>query len=172
MNHKNTILAGLGAVLMAQEKGSGAAGGGGGGRREPSPNLGAAGAAASDAAGDATLPPNGSPATKSPLPATESEVKAKEEAARLDKESQEAAAFAAEAAADAAKRAQAAAAARAIADGKVLVLVPSAFNLNHAGLTFKYGPGSYPMPKEHAEHSYARANGVQILGVPAVPEPK
>lgn len=130
---------------------------------------GATGATASDAASGPGGAQNATPATKPQVPIAETERKAKEEASRLAKEAEEAQAFALEAAAEATKRQQAAAAAKAVAEGKVLANVPSQFILNHEGISTTYPVGTYPMPKDHANHAYARAHGVKVLGLP-VPE--
>lgn len=97
---------------------------------------------------------------------------AKEDAAKR-KAAEEAAAAAAEAskaataAADEAKRrAEEAAAAQAAAEGRVLCTVPRRFGIMLAGRQVIVEPGSQSLPREVAEHPYARDHGVKIVGLP------
>ncbi len=62
-------------------------------------------------------------------------------------------------------------AALADAENMVLVSVPSSFHLsirreNGRVETFAVKAGSTKLPREQAEHDYAKANGVKILGLP------
>lgn len=55
--------------------------------------------------------------------------------------------------------------AAAAADGKVVVEVPNRFKLTlPSGKVETINPGSQTMPLEWAEHWYAKANGVKIVG--------
>lgn len=71
---------------------------------------------------------------------------------------------ASEAEAEAKQKVQAAAIAQAEAEGKVLVTVTKRFKLNHDNVTTEYKPGTYSMPKSHAEHWYSKNNGVVVHG--------
>lgn len=95
----------------------------------------------------------------------------KKRAAKLEAEAVEAEAFAAEAATKAKEARMVAEAAKADAENRVLVNVPTSFFLNIRRPngtvdTIQIKAGSTSLPREHAEHSYAKAHGVQILGLP------
>lgn len=105
-------------------------------------------------------------------PAEDSE---EQKAAKADAEAKAAAAAkAAKEAADAAetakKKAAEAASAAAAAEGKVSVRCKKPFILMIEGANgqppkkYTYGPNTTQMPRDHAEHWFSKANGVDILG--------
>ena len=112
-------------------------------------------------------------ATPKPTAAAASEEDAKRAlAARLVEEAVELEEMAAEATAEAKKARLRADAALADAENRVLVSVPNSFTLrirrdNGTVDEHHIKAGSTTLPREQAEHSYSKANGVKVLGLPA-----